>query len=585
MDLCSALMDLGDVFSVEVIADLAGPRVYPRGVVYHAEGRVEPVEGSDQRLAATVRGSVPYTVELWDDDGAPGWDCNCPAAEDGSFCKHCVAVALLLADGSVSLLAAMSGPVEPTGLAEDISSHVEGLSRERLVDVVLEQCQTDWRLRERMAAEARSARGAGADVDSWRFRIDAAFDHYGDFVDYREAGAWTSGIEEVIDALEDLASTGHEEAVIELTEYAHRCAEAAIGYVDDSDGGLSYIEDRLSELHHLACEVARPDPVALARRLAELELTSELDGFHRAAAAYAGVLGEPGLAEYRRIVEPRWEEVAAKTDQPSSDRFAIENAMIGVALGSDDPDELIRIRGRNLRMPSDYLEIATALDRAGRVDEAIDWARRGLAQYAERTWQLPDLRDFLSGLLRSQGRDGEAVNLYWESFEAAPSLSSYRQLLEEGGPDDASAWSERCLVTLRNRAAEEHPGDEARRSHIVPRPAEALVEILMYEGDLEGAWTAATAYGCEDRTRMTLARAREEKHPLDSIMVYEREIFSLIDRKKNHAYQAAVDLLVRIRVLADDAAQPERFTELLERVRTEHRAKRNLKALLDGKGW
>jgi uncharacterized Zn finger protein len=33
---------------------------------------------------------VPYNVELWVDDGEPTWSCTCPAAEDGSFCKHCV---------------------------------------------------------------------------------------------------------------------------------------------------------------------------------------------------------------------------------------------------------------------------------------------------------------------------------------------------------------------------------------------------------------------------------------------------------------------------------------------------------------
>jgi hypothetical protein len=37
--------------------------------------------------------------------------------------------------------------------------------------------------------------------------------------------------------------------------------------------------------------------------------------------------------------------------------------------------------------------------------------------------------------------------------------------------------------------------------------------------------------------------------------------------------------------LAGQAGEPERFATLLERVRTEHRAKRNLKKLLDDKGW
>ena len=50
----------------------------------------------------------------------------------------------------------------------------------------------------------------------------------------------------------------------------------------------------MGELHLRACRVARPDPIELAGRLVALELTSELDAFHRAAVTYAEVLGEAG---------------------------------------------------------------------------------------------------------------------------------------------------------------------------------------------------------------------------------------------------------------------------------------------------
>ena len=58
-----------------------------------------------------------------------------------------------------------------------------------------------------------------------------------------------------------------------------------------------------------------------------------------------------------------------------------------------------------------------------------------------------------------------------------------------------------------------------------------------------------------------------------------------IDQKKTPAYRSAVDLMDRIRRLAEAAGEPDHFTGLLEQVRTEHRAKRNLKKLLDDRGW
>jgi uncharacterized Zn finger protein len=108
-----------------------------------------------------------------------------------------------------------------------------------------------------------------------------------------------------------------------------------------------------------------------------------------------------------------------------------------------------------------------------------------------------------------------------------------------------------------------------------------LVEILAHEGDID----AATDHGCDDRIWLTLARVRESTNPLDAIGVYEREALAQIDRKRNDAYRTAVELMARIQRLADSAGRPERFAALLTRVRTEHKAKRNLKALLDQKSW
>lgn len=99
------------------------------------------------------------------------------------------------------------------------------------------------------------------------------------------------------------------------------------------------------------------------------------------------------------------------------------------------------------------------------------------------------------------------------------------------------------------------------------------------------AWHVAADHGCDARMRMTLARAREATHPLDAINVYEPEVFALIDQKKNGAYRSAVDLMARIKRLSAAAGESERFQAVLHRARTEHRAKRNLKAMLDKKGW
>jgi tetratricopeptide (TPR) repeat protein len=493
-----------------------------------------------------------------------------------------VAVTLLLGDGELG--AELDDPAGPIGGSREddgglLVDHLEGLDRDRLVELVIEAADEDWRLRQRLQAEAHAARGQGPDLGAWRRRVDVAFAPYDDFVSYREAAGWAREVDELIDVLGELCDASHPDAVAVLAEHAHRRADQAIGYVDDSDGWLTLISDRLTELHLRACTEGDTEPVELARRLVDLELTSELDGFHRAAATYAAILGDDGLAAYRRRLEPRWEQLQSQTEGWSSQRFTLREALAGVALAVGDPDELIEVYRHDLTTPGAYLAIAGTLAAAGREDEAETWAYEGLDAFADRSWQTPPLREFLAGLLRDRGEPSDAVELFWEAFDRSPSLVAYRRLLDEAG-GDAATVAARALDTLTHRVGQ--PADDAGREDSA---SGVLVEILAFEGETERAWQVATDHGCDRRMWLTLARAREDAHPLDAIGVYEPEVFVQIEIKKNQAYRQAVAMLARIRRLARHADQPQRFEDILRRVRDEHGRKRNLMKLLDQKGW
>lgn len=72
---------------------------------------------------------------------------------------------------------------------------------------------------------------------------------------------------------------------------------------------------------------------------------------------------------------------------------------------------------------------------------------------------------------------------------------------------------------------------------------------------------------------------------LDAISVYEPQALTIIGLKRPDRYRGAVELMERIRRLADSAGEPQRFTSLLQRVRTEHKPKRRLMAEMDERGW
>jgi uncharacterized Zn finger protein len=568
---------LGTAFSRRAVTDLADPVSFVRGVAYATAGRVEQVEIGDDDVVATVRGAIPYQVRLTAAGGHPAWSCSCPAAEDGSFCKHCVAAALSLEESTLEeLFDPFDDEEQASAHPDGLAPYLETLTHERLVAIVVEQAATDWRLRERLLAEAAAASGDEVDVAAWSRRLDDVFDT-GDFVAYAEASAWAADVDDVLDGLADLLEEGHAGAVVTLTERAHRLADAAIGRIDDSDGQLTDLSERIGELHLAACRASRPDAVALARRLVDLELTSELDAFHRAALRYGEVLGDAGLAEYRRLVRPRFDRLPAQGAH--SERFRVVNALEGVALAARDPDELIAVKARDLRLPDDYAEVASLLADVGRVDEAVDWARRGLAAFSTRTWQTGPLREVLADLHRGRGESADAVALFWDAFASAPAVQSYRRLVAEAdAAGGGEAAGELAVASLRARLSDT---PDAQR----PDVASALVEILLYEGRADDAWQVATEQGCDQPLWMTLARAREATHPLDAVGVYEQEALELIARAKSQLYPHAVKLADRIRKLSATGGAPERFESFVARLRTEHGRKRSLMALLDRKGW
>jgi superfamily II DNA or RNA helicase len=66
-----------------------------RGGAYAAEGRVQSLEADDDRIAATVHGSLPYRTQWWWDGRRWAHECTCSY---GNGCKHAYAVGAAVCD-------------------------------------------------------------------------------------------------------------------------------------------------------------------------------------------------------------------------------------------------------------------------------------------------------------------------------------------------------------------------------------------------------------------------------------------------------------------------------------------------------
>jgi uncharacterized Zn finger protein len=470
---------------------------------------------------------------------------------------------------------------EPLSL-DALRTRLEAMDGEALVALLLDEARADERVLERLRLRF-AADAERVDLASFRRAIERAVDP-GDFVHYRDAFEWSRGIDEVIDAIERLLDEERPDAVVELTEHALAALAELGGMVDDSDGHVGALRDRLECMHLAACEQAHPDPASLAERLLRWQLDSELEVFHGAHETYARVLGEAGLTRYAELARAEWERVPALGPGDQRDygrRFRITRVMEGVAR---DADELVDVLRRDLTLPYDFVRIAEVYRAVGRLQEAIDWAERGIDAFPERSDSR--LRTFLAEAYATDGRHGEAVEMAWERFVDHSGLESYRALKPYAERvDDWPRRRERALELLRKRASEARE-DGRRRGYGGLRRADhsELVRILLWEDDVEAAWREAEAGGCDEALWLALAERRKETHPEDSLRIYRARIEPTIARKTKADYEEAVGLIAEVSRLLRRLDRGEEVPELVAEIRTSHARKRNLIALLDELG-
>jgi len=254
--------------------------------------------------------------------------------------------------------------------------------------------------------------------------------------------------------------------------------------------------------------------------------------------------------------------------------------MESLARAAGDVDEIVAIKCRDLSLAYHFLEIAQACRDAGRDDEALDWAERGVHAFPTETDGR--LREFLADLYHRRSRHDEAMALIWAEFVEHPALERY-ELLKSHADRIAAwpAWRRRALEATRASIVEEQRvARPTRHRWETPADGSALVRIYLWEGELEPAWQEAGALGCSDALRHELAVKREAEHPADALPIYQREVNSLLETKRNDGYEAAVKLLGRVRTLMIRLGGEPDFPAYLASVRAAHGRKRNFTKLL-----
>lgn len=572
----SALSNLTRLLTPDSLRRLAGARSYDLGEEYSADGLVTGLVQDGDTLAAQVHGTQTYRVKLQAAGDRLKFDCSCPFAAEGAFCKHCVAVGLAWLSGAVS------GGKTAAVTMDDVRAYLQRQGKEALISLLVERALDDPDLQTRLFLRVAQSAAGGPNLTAYRRAIDRAA-KTGDMVEYDDVPDYARGLERVSESLHELLSAGQAGAAVELAEYALAKIEQGLDSVDDSNGAVGGVLDDLERLHRDACVLAKPEPVALARRLYEWQMRSGMV-FSEVLDDYGDVLGARGLAEYRRLAEADWASVPARG--PNGRRtseygipWRLAHVMEDLARRTGDVEAVVAVLARDLSDPHRFLAVAQEYLNAGNEAEALRWAERGLKEF-------PDAQDFrLAGFLveryQTLGRHDEALAILWRQFQQRPVLTHYQALGEYAQPIGRwDEWRPKALAFLREQIAA-----EKARPNQFPFFGRVdnseLVRILLWEGREDDAWQEAQEGGCAEGLWLELAGKREKDHPEDALAVYRARIEPLVEPTTNGDYAEPVRLLLRVRRLMTRLGRQDEFARDVRHLRTTYKRKRNFLKLLD----
>jgi hypothetical protein len=387
---------------------------------------------------------------------------------------------------------------------------------------------------------------------------------------YRGRREYSHTVRALAEACERLIASGQPGQAVPMLRRAVDRITSALMYMDDSSGIVGDDLHDIMGLYAQACAAAPPDPTGLAGWLVKLQCDGP--GWPQIVLRdFVPALGERGIAEVERLIARR----AQTADLQSwTGSFAVRDLREQLAELSGDVDRYVAVLAEHLTSAVQYERISLALLDAGRRQEAIAWARCGLAE--KPGWPHTDrLRDALVDMLLDDGDSEAALVVRRTEFERHPTATAYRCLAETAravGAGDPTPW---VLTVLRDRVAQQ------------PAYAAELVAILLALGHDEQAWLAGQEHRqwVGERQWLSLLERRGVSHPADVIGPYQDMVERYIrDSTDKRRYRRAVALLPALRAAYTATGDPAAFPAYVTDLRLRHKRRPTFLKTLDAAG-
>lgn len=584
------------VLSDSALCTAGSGSIYDRALDYANTSSIEVSEEDplpEPALRAFVRGSELYQTEIWIEDDQIAGSCSCPHAEEGWFCKHQTALALLwrqrLAAPPSAAAAATQANRPGTGRKRPLSLagvlHAQDAST--LADKLLELAGRDaeWA---RELHRWKKLQEAPADLDTLWEVITDTLEPDAEFLGWGETAEYVRRASGALPFIAQ-ARKADPEGAVELCMDALRQGWSVLQRADDSDGDISGLCAELGAAFVATLEAAGPLPATFGDSYLALLEEDPFGSFDTEQAECA--LGPAAQARLRERLAQRWQTLVppGTEGRPPRDfdarRWITKRHYLRQLERDGDLHEALVVLRSDLTVSAEHAELIAYLIDHGQPEVALRQAESSLlAHPRDRQIESEKLR-----ALEHTGQFAEALVLTRSRFDRSPGLPDYQAVLKAATAAKADLPALRAELHASLVHREHEDLDIARRRHARMKPlgfspyaalespppsapnVSLRVEILLSEACRDEAWAAVQPPAlCRGPLLHTLARHLRADRPADAVTLLQRVLRDEMRNAKS-PYAEALALVREAIALMP----PEPRGRWLADLRAEFKAKRN----------
>lgn len=621
----AVIQALIEALSDTTLRSLAGKAVFGRAKEYVTSKAITVIseEGGDiPAIHAEIIGTDVYLTEVRVKEGSVGGGCDCPHAEDGTFCKHQVALAMVwrsLLDaprsgGSAGISADAHTPSPPPA-GRTVRQIRKEVAQHQALETFL-NARPVSELAAKLMDLANRDTGIAKELNQW-MRLDQPVASVAEhktlvtemlavgrsFVPASQSSKYVQRAEAVLPLLDRALNTDPAGALA-LAQHAMRRTWAAFQQVDDSYGNVGELCRAVAARWVSAVQANGPQPAAFGAAYLKLRLEDPFGCFDTDAVETA--MGTAALVRFRQKLQETWrqakDEVLARRHavgghsaskymaalhdvhslSDSTQLFTLEWMHLQQLEAQGDVEAALSVLKEDLNTGTDHVRVVHFLEQHGRMRDAFVHAEAALKAFPD-DWQVQDC------VLRAYERDGwpgEAFDLRMQRFRTRPGPDTYLAVLSAAGHSGHDVENTRATI-LSAIAEHEFALTQSRSQRtghtrfgpqrlMGPGPGERDVTLRASLLCAENRWGEALqlvqppAY-CIEHLLEHIALHLDSTQGEQAVMLLQRSFNSAMQRATS-PYRHELDLVRKILARMGDNTTRRHW---LSHLATVHKAKRN----------